>query len=541
MSDPADLPPDAERTRREAARTLIARHHEALLAYTRRLCRDERDAQRLADEVFADTLDAARSGTGPTHAWRPHLLAAARRAAAGWADTGQGARLAPDFAAWLQRLVRTNPEVSSARAAIVSAERDSVAFQAFRQLPEPLQADLWRQLEAPAAEDSPDRPTADTQADPPPHRLVQDLFDTYLQVYAATAPRRECRQLVARLGDAVRRGDTGDPALEAHLARCPECAHARSELVAVRTWQRPVLRDALLLWTGDPGPEPSEAALMPLPPTALRAEPPVPGPSAGPRERPPATERRPRRPSRRAIGLGAAALLVGLVLVTVPQASWGPRQPELRLGAAQPLGVPADPLPLSPSPPSRTPEADPGPASPTATGPSPSASPTRPGAAATAAGATPSPSRLTPDFRLVNQRSGLCVSPGDRTGAGVRLATCTGGDAQRWQFLRGGDGAYQIRNAAGGSCLDGTTEGGNLVTVILRECRTDRPEQRWKVVVDQKAGAFRLFFVPKVPSSDYPDHLLGPTDIWPGPAKDGTSLVHQPNYYLKDDFLFTTN
>ncbi|MGW6918009.1 hypothetical protein ACWGB8_29980 [Kitasatospora sp. NPDC054939] len=271
MSDPAaDLRSDSEQTRRSAARTLATRHGGALLAYTQQLCRDDRTARALADEVFADTLGAARSGTGPTHAWRPHLLAAARRTAARWAGDHRAAVLAPAFLAWLHTLPVPDPATPRTRADVL-AEANSPTLQAFRRLPEEARAELWQYLEettTPA-----DRPYATAV---PPVRLVRSFHDAYLQLYALHTPRRDCRQLVARLGDAVRRGHGDDHALEHHLTRCPDCAHARIELVAIHTWQRPALLNALLLWTGDPGPAGASA----LPVHVPRATPPKAAPPA---------------------------------------------------------------------------------------------------------------------------------------------------------------------------------------------------------------------------------------------------------------------
>ncbi|MFD0346129.1 RICIN domain-containing protein [Kitasatospora aburaviensis] len=159
---------------------------------------------------------------------------------------------------------------------------------------------------------------------------------------------------------------------------------------------------------------------------------------------------------------------------------------------------------------------------------------------------SPSPSGASPadrpaGLRLVNLRANLCVSPGDGTGAGVRLQACTDGDPQRWQFIGDGNGLYRIRNAADGRCLDGTTGGGDTVTVLLRDCRADHREQLWRLVADRSPTVFRIHLASPVASSGYADHLLGPGDIWPGPATYGSPLVHQPNYDNKEDFLFTTS
>ncbi|MFJ1706928.1 hypothetical protein [Kitasatospora sp. NPDC088346] len=380
MSDPAaDLRSDAEQTRRSAARTLATRHRGALLAYTRQLCRDDRTAQGLADEVFADTFAAARSGTGPTHAWRPHLLTAARRTAAHWADDHRAAVLAPAFLTWLHALPAPDSTAPRTRAAVL-AEDNSPTLQAFRRLPEDIQAELWRCLEKPPG------PAGHPHAVAvPPVRLVHRFHDAYLQLYALHTPRRDCRQLVARLGDAVRHGHGEDRALEHHLTHCPDCAHARVELAAIHTWQRPALLTALLLWTGHPRPTDQQAPPVHVP-RAARAK---------------------AQPARADRTLALGLVVLGLAVLTVAAAA-RPKPPPAHSPSILPV------RPTGPAPP--TPVAA---ASTPATGPRP---PT------TSAPFRPSPTSRPSGLRLVNLRTGLCVTPGDSDS--VRLETCTGADSQ---------------------------------------------------------------------------------------------------------------
>ncbi|MER8185858.1 RICIN domain-containing protein [Kitasatospora sp. NPDC094015] len=537
MSDPTS----AGHGRRSAARTLTARHDGALLAHTKLLCRDERSARALADEVFAEVLDAVRRGVGPRHAWRPHLLATARRTAARWADTGRADLLAPGFTAWLHAIPCPPGLVPCAETALLTAEENSPALQVFQRLPESLQVDLWRDLERPA------EPGASWSTTGVPSER-QRLFDAYVQFRALHTPRRDCRQLTARLGDAVRRGDPSDRVLTGHLERCPDCARTWAELTAIHSWDRPAILEALLLWTGAQAPAASapaipapRPAMVPAPRPAEGAGPLLPAPGTPP-EQPPTTGSRRERPSDRAILLGLVAL--GLGVLTISAATLAPDAPD-------PL-VPAPVLPAprtTPPSPSPSPSPSPPPSLPSrpASSPSRAAPPSAPSPGSAAPDPSPSTGSSVPSAtgspsgaHLVNRRTGLCVTAGSGDGAGVRLTACTGDDAQRWQFVSsGGAGLQQIRAAAGGRCLDGTTGGGNRVAVVLRECRADRREQLWNVVPDKNPADFRLAFAPQVAASDYADHLLGPADIWPGPAADGSALVHQPNYYNKADFLFT--
>ncbi|GAA2808786.1 RICIN domain-containing protein [Kitasatospora sp. CM 4170] len=421
-----------------------------------------------------------------------------------------------------------HPRSDRARSDHTLRPKASTALQAFRRLPATVQADLRRNLEM-TSEPDPSASTSDADTLAlPPLRHVQGFFDAYLQVHALHTPRRECRQLTARLGDAVRRGDDRDHGLERHLARCPDCARARTELTAVHTWQRPVLRAALQVRTGTPDPVPPAAAAVPPSPAATPPvpdpppAPPVHAPRAAPLSSLAATVRR-LRPSDRTVLFGLVVLGVGALTVATAAA--------VAPGRSGPHGAAAQSAPPSAPPPIR---------------PSDRASVRTSAPRSAQSPPSPSPSGASPadrpaGLRLVNLRANLCVSPGDGTGAGVRLQACTDGDPQRWQFIGDGNGLYRIRNAADGRCLDGTTGGGDTVTVLLRDCRADHREQLWRLVADRSPTVFRIHLASPVASSGYADHLLGPGDIWPGPATYGSPLVHQPNYDNKEDFLFTTS
>ncbi|MYT20211.1 hypothetical protein GTW69_07890, partial [Streptomyces sp. SID7760] len=170
--------------------------------------------------------------------------------------------------------------------------------------------------------------------------------------------------------------------------------------------------------------------------------------------------------------------------------------------------------------------------------------------AAPSAPATPAPSSARPSqspaptgMPLVNTTSGLCVGfAGRGTEGPLQLQPCTGAASQGWQRLPAGQGTYQFRNTGTGSCLDGTTAGGNVVDVTLSACRSDagRGTQLWRPESVGRSGSFRLWFVPPVRNSDYSDHLLGPRN-WPktDPPHEGSTLVQLPNYYWSAHFLFT--
>ncbi|MEU6232231.1 RICIN domain-containing protein [Kitasatospora sp. NPDC047058] len=545
-----------ERDRSPAAAELTHRHIAAVRAYAGLLCADERAAEELADESFERTLEAVRTGTGPTAGWRPYLLAEVRRTAAGRADTGRGAALSTGFASWLETLPQPDPAAPSARDAATAAEADAFLLRGFLGLSEHQQAALWDCLGDPADQSTTPRPVPEAPA-------RQILYEAYLQAYAARVPDRSCRHLTAALGEFVRDGAADDTEkLGGHLSRCDGCGRARAELTAIDLWQRPVLLRGLLLWAG----EPSSTAL----PVAAAGT--LPAPAAAPR---PATRTRARPPhdggrrpgGRRAMtsfaaaGAGAAAALViaGVVLTTVQAAGTHP-------SPAGALTLPSSVEPASPAGPASTGPvtiADSPSDGPSAT-PSPTA-PTTPASAgpshvkpATSAPATPSPAPSSPaptteavapppsqptGLPLVNRVSGLCVGLTDRNpGSPLQLQQCTGQAAQRWERLTVGQDTYQLRNADTGMCLDGTTAGGNSVTVVMRSCRSgaQAAQQLWRFEPDAKTGAVRLWFVPPVPSSDYASHLFGPYN-WPeaDPPRIGSALVQEPDYYHSSSFLFT--
>ncbi|WUM89310.1 hypothetical protein OG905_02000 [Streptomyces sp. NBC_00322] len=72
---------------------LYRRHREPALSYAYTCFRDPRSTEDLTSEVFARAVREARSGCGPTVAWRPSLLTVVRRAAASWAGTARRTEL----------------------------------------------------------------------------------------------------------------------------------------------------------------------------------------------------------------------------------------------------------------------------------------------------------------------------------------------------------------------------------------------------------------------------------------------------------------
>ncbi|MBV6702807.1 RICIN domain-containing protein [Kitasatospora aureofaciens] len=514
-------------------------------AYANTCSADSRAAQELANEAWQRAVEACGPGSDPAPS-RLHLLAEVTRTAAEWADTGRGSTLSPAFTAWLADLPRPGDGAASARAALTAAEADSLILSAFESLPAARQEDLWQRLD-----DTTGSPAPCT--DSPVGRRLQDAC---LQAYASRAPQRSCRHLAARLGDHVRHAGSGEADdLDRHLAKCESCQSLRADLDAIRTWQRPALLKALVLW--DAGSSPSAMALAPeqepQDPTPIDPKSDDPNPGTHDRNRRlPRAARTDGRTGWRlliplaAAGAGALAALAiaGLLLTTVERAGEHP----------QPVDAPTLPAPGRSLPTNGSDDAPPeiGPAAMSSLPPTASASaavptstppsPTRP-VTAMPTNTTPSPTQpVAAGLPLVNHGSELCVglTTAAQTAGPLQLQPCNGQATQRWQRLPAGQDTYQLRNTGTGTCLDGTTTGGNSVTVTLTACRSDTAEQLWRFAPDAQAAAFRLLFVPPVPSSDYPAHLLGPQD-WTkaNPPHPGSLLMHLPNYYNSDSFLFT--
>ncbi|MEU8921472.1 hypothetical protein AB0D10_11145 [Kitasatospora sp. NPDC048545] len=400
MPDPATTTPtDAELAGRirggprqggQAAEEIAGRHRAAVLAYAALCCRDGRATEELADEALTVTLDAVRAGAGPTDAWRPYLLAAVRRTAAGWAGTGRQSSLCAGFASWLENLPRADPAQPSAEAAAVAAEEASLLLRAFRSLPQSSQADLWQYLGAFTGTQAPATPASAPHPRPDP-AARQGLYEAYLQAYVSQTPNRSCRHLVAGLGDSVRSassGRTGD--LDLHLSICGSCARARAELVAIHTWQRAALTSALLLWPTQPSADPSAGAS-----SASAQRPAVPAAPEGPAAN--ASMHRPTtgwhrlpgaspRGARMILTAGAATAVLAIAAVVGM-----PRPPS--------PAAPAPQAPLSTATPTTSAPADPPLTATPSTSPTPTVAPTMsatPTAQTAPAPATPSPTATAP-------------------------------------------------------------------------------------------------------------------------------------------------
>ncbi|MFD9970013.1 RICIN domain-containing protein [Streptomyces sp. NPDC059011] len=524
---------------------LVRRHRMVVLRYARLCCGAPEAAEDLTDEAFARAFEAVRAGRGPRRAWRPYLIAAVRQAATAWAASGRRLDLSPGFAAWLDGL----PDEVHQERATTAAEENSAMLRAFWTLPELQQAALWSTVmdSVEPGESSTEPSTAPTETE----AARRNLYEAYLQAYAAQASSRACRHLVAVMDDTVRRGvPSRTQELERHTETCGNCSRARAELLAVHDGQDAVLADALLLWTvGRPPVRSSTVAAGELPPGTAPSAP-----------TPPRTNS---HRSRRggfilsASPAGVAAMLVVIcaaVTVVVTTAMPTGRGEDMRghsqftaahatttVTATATATATATPTPTATATAGRRPALRPTASQPARRTTRSSTPPkTSPSQYTTASPSTESPA----GFQLVNKKSGLCVgirSNSVTDGALVQLQRCSSASTQRWERVAAGQD-YRLRNMGTGKCLDGAGRG-DSVRLMQWDCHspTDdwEADQRWRFAPAGDASSYLLEFVPPVDDSAYAWHVLGPEDWTSGnPPHEGTYLAHLPNYYSSDSFVF---
>ncbi|MFD7629305.1 sigma-70 family RNA polymerase sigma factor [Streptomyces sp. NPDC059851] len=505
---------------------VFARHHSAVLAYARTCCRDQSTAHDLAAEAFARTYRAVAWGAGPEHAWRPYLLTCVRRVAADWLRRDARNQLSDDFEKWAEGLA----DGQDVEDAVVSAEEGSLVSRAYRSLPERWQAVLWHAVveHEPAADTAQRLGISAGGVGSLAARAREGLREAYLRAHLDQAASDECRHYGRLLAASLRRpGKRVTRDLRRHLQDCADCTRAERDLRDVNGRLGALLLGGILLW--NPG---SFLSSVGGHGTQLVAA------KLGGAQL--ATARF--GAAKWAVTVAAVAGTAVTAVVSLPA--------DERPGRAGPALMAVGPGPGPATPPDAVPTATPSPlvsataraAAPTTATPS---APTATPAPDTGTSAPPSPSASAgpAGHPLVNVGSGLCVGvAGGGSGGVLQLQPCTGDAAQGWQRLPAGPGRYQMRNTGTGTCLDGTTAGGNNVAVTLRTCRSDtgRDAQLWKFEQEATPGTFRLWFVPRVPRSDYPNHLLGPQE-WPraNPPRPGSRIVHLPNYYDSASFLFT--
>ncbi|MFF8726727.1 ricin-type beta-trefoil lectin domain protein [Streptomyces sp. NPDC015171] len=409
---------------------LLDRHWAAALAYAR-LCTDgPRAAGMLTTAAFTRLFGASLRQSGPTAAWRPHVLAAVRRIAAEWDTDDRRELLHPD-------LLSGSGTGERAAARLLPPPERRLLSRAFQRVPETSRAVLWHTevegepLAVPAALLGLDEEDARVEL----RRARERLREECLQAHRELAPGNECHHYLRMLDVTFRRGGTDiDPDLRRHLAGCAHCGRTADQLARFDRGLGLALAEAVLGWgargylesrtaAGEPPAEPAPPA------AAVAGEAFASGACAAPGAAIPASGtavtrrsalRAARRTRRRHLALAAGTVSA---LVVLPLVLWSA------------LSSDGAPVPGAARQPARTPGAN---------TPSPGAS--WAGSNAAAQGALRG--------RLRNLTSGLCVGVvGERTAkdAETELTACSAAETQQWTYETDG----LLRSGADpGLCLD---------------------------------------------------------------------------------------
>ncbi|MDQ0746282.1 DNA-directed RNA polymerase specialized sigma24 family protein [Streptomyces africanus] len=225
---------------------LLDRHWEAASAYAR-LCTDgPRSAGILTTAAFTRIFGETLRQTGPTSAWRPHLLVTVRRIAAEWATDHRRDMLHPE-------LLSGAGEGERVSARLLPQQHRRLLSGAFQRLPQSARCLLWHveveaePLAAPAGLLGLDEEGARVELD----RARDRLREESLQLHRELAPDEECRRYLRLLDVTYRRGGLGiDPDLRAHIQGCGHCAAAADQLGRFNHGLGLALAEAVLGWGG---------------------------------------------------------------------------------------------------------------------------------------------------------------------------------------------------------------------------------------------------------------------------------------------------
>ncbi|MGV9929392.1 ricin-type beta-trefoil lectin domain protein [Streptomyces olivaceoviridis] len=253
---------------------LLDRHWAAAFAYAR-LCTDGPPAAgMLTTAAFTRLFGASLRQSGPTAAWRPHVLVAVRRIAAEWDTDGRRELLHPAL-----RSGDGTGERASARLLPPPGRR--LLSRAFQRVPETSRALLWHTeveaepLAVPAALLGLDEEDARVEL----RRARERLREECLQAHRELAPEDDCQRYLRMLDVTFRRGGADiDPDLRRHLAGCSHCAGTGDQLARFNDGLALALAEAVLGW-GAGGYLESRAADTRQPPAPAAAAPA--GPRAG--------------------------------------------------------------------------------------------------------------------------------------------------------------------------------------------------------------------------------------------------------------------
>jgi RNA polymerase sigma factor (sigma-70 family) len=255
-----------------ASGELYRRHMDALRRYARMCCRSSDTADDLAHEVFARTLQAVRSGKGPSKSVRAYLLTSVRHIAAAWASSEQRQQLVEDFAVFAEsagggKRGASDAEVPRADVRAMQEAERTLVVQAFRSLSQRDQTVLWH-MGVEEAELRDVAPLLGLSVDATAvaeHRARGNLRQAYLQAHVSRSliVGGECARHADRLGPYARgalRTRAGNR-MRKHLDRCERCREAAAEVVKLDERLRALVPVAFIGWFAGEGAEAAGALL----------------------------------------------------------------------------------------------------------------------------------------------------------------------------------------------------------------------------------------------------------------------------------------
>ncbi|MEV1080117.1 ricin-type beta-trefoil lectin domain protein [Streptomyces sp. NPDC050211] len=300
---------------------LLDRHWEAAFAYAR-LCTDgPRAAGMLTTAAFTRLFGESLRQTGPTAAWRPHLLVTVRRIAAEWDGDRRREQLHPELRAEAGGGGRV-------AARLLPPEDRRLISGAFQRLTQSARCLLWHvevegePLRTPAALLGLDEEDATVEL----QRARERLREECLQVHRELAPEQECRRFQRMLDVTYRRGGVDvDPDLRTHLDGCKHCRYTACQLDHFNGGLGKALAEGVLGWGARAYREYWAEAPEAVEEVSLGEEPPAQPPFAGeefapamPSHRPPSprsAHKAARRAARRRNVTMAVAIVGGLIVL----------------------------------------------------------------------------------------------------------------------------------------------------------------------------------------------------------------------------------